>query len=452
MRDRSEVCSAAGGFAPDGQKRAPVDAVEAIERVVVIDDYSVARGGATTLALKSAELLRGLDIPVTYICGDAGAQPRLADAGISVVPLGGADLLHMSRVKALVTGIHNAAAAQLLRDWIAANDTPGTVYHVHGWSKILSPSIFKALAPVADRCVVHAHDFFAACPNGAYFDYQDQAVCDARPGSFGCLSRSCDKRNYAQKLWRAARGVNVERLLRDNAVFGRIILLHDKMRPFFERAGYDAQRLTTIANPVSVASPQRVEVEANREFFFIGRLDPEKGIEDALAAVEMAGVKLCVIGDGPLLPKVLAAGDNVRWLGWLSHEEIAAAISGARALVMSSRYPEPLGLVAVEAASFGVPVVMTEQAFIASDMVSAGMAVACDTSSADILAARLLEVLDMPEAVIRTMSEIAFRDWPSLALTQAQWRDALIEQYAGLLPEKNAGQTVRAIASGGFLQ
>src|SRR5262245_48998769 len=65
-----------------------------LDRIVVIDDYSTARGGATALSLLSAKLFRALDIPVTYICGDDGANAELASMGISVVPFQGRDLLN----------------------------------------------------------------------------------------------------------------------------------------------------------------------------------------------------------------------------------------------------------------------------------------------------------------------------------------------------------------------
>lgn len=152
-----------------------------IDRVVIIDDYSAARGGATTLSLLSARLFRDLGIPVTYICGDDGANAELRARDVTILALGGRDLLSAKRMMAAFTGIHNLHAARMIAAWIRTNDTPNTAYHVHGWSKILSPAIFSSLVPVASRCVIHAHDFFAACPNGAYFDYQAQRICPHPP-------------------------------------------------------------------------------------------------------------------------------------------------------------------------------------------------------------------------------------------------------------------------------
>ncbi|AHF85354.1 glycosyl transferase [Rhizobium leguminosarum bv. trifolii WSM1689] len=404
-----------------------------IDRVVIIDDYSVARGGATALAVLSAKLFRGLDIPVTYICGDDAANAELLALGVSMVGLNSRDLLSAERAKAFVTGIHNGAAVRMVAHWIAANDSANTVYHVHGWHQILSPAIFRSLMPVARRCVVHAHDFFTACPNGAFFDYQAQEICLRRPLGGSCIATACDKRSYSHKLWRVARGSNILRRLRDQADFGRIILLHEKMASFLVGAGYRPERLTTIRNPVAPLSIKRIEAEANDEYVFIGRLDEEKGIEDAVAATRRAGVGLCVIGDGPLMPLVAASGDRVRAVGWQSHAEIGPTIRNARALLMPSRYPEPFGLVAIEAARSGLPVIMSRSAFLAEEMERAGMALSCDTADERAFAETLTRFSEMPSHEVRAMSERAFRLSPDLASTHEEWRDALLSEYHSLI-------------------
>lgn len=404
-----------------------------LERIVIIDDYSMARGGATTLSLLSAKLFRELGIPVTYICGDSGTNEELRAHGVDIVALGALDLLNATKLNAIINGVYNVSAMQLLEGWISDNDTPNTAYHIHGWSKILSPAVFKALAPVAQRCVVHAHDFFTACPNGAFFDYQSQQVCQRKPLGLSCISTACDKRSYSHKLWRVARGSRIFSLLADNKNFGSIVLLHEKMSDFLVHAGYEKQRLVTIRNPVSILSANRVEAEKNNEFVFIGRLDEEKGIEDAVVAVQKAGARLCVIGDGPLMSKLPQTDTNIRFVGWQSHAEIGKTIQSASALLMPSRYPEPFGLVAIEAARSGLPVIMSSSAFLAEEMVAAGMALSCDTKDIGGFSSILRQFNNFSHSQRRRMSEQAFQYSEPFALTHEQWRDALVHEYHKLL-------------------
>jgi hypothetical protein len=121
------------------------------------------------------------------------------------VVLGGRQLLERSRFSAAASGLYDPATQTALARWIGANDTPRTVYHLHNWHKVLSPSAFVALRPVAARLVMSAHDFFLACPNGAYFHYPRQHECDLAPNGAACIATACDRRHYAHKLWRVAR-------------------------------------------------------------------------------------------------------------------------------------------------------------------------------------------------------------------------------------------------------
>ena len=170
------------------------------------------------------------------------------------------------------------------------------------------------------------------------------------------------------------------------------------MASFFLRAGYPAERLTTIRNPIAPLSIERVEAETNDEFVFIGRLDEEKGVEDAVAATRRAGARLCVIGDGPLMERVAASGDHVQDRRLAVARGDRPDHSQARALLMPSRYPEPFGLVAIEAAGSGLPVIMSRGAFLAEEMERAGIALSCDTTDERAFADTLTTIPQNAEA------------------------------------------------------
>jgi glycosyltransferase involved in cell wall biosynthesis len=426
--------------ARDWDAAAPVEASRGshplIDRIVVLNDLSVARGGGTALALLSVKLFRDLGLPVTYICGDEGDNEELVSLGVDIVPLGGQHILKRGRVSATLKGIHNNAAKVALEGWISANDTPRTIYHVHGWSKIMSPAIFAGLRRVSTRTILHAHDFFLACPNGAFYDYQQHAPCTRTPLSVFCMTCNCDKRSYSQKVWRTGRSTRVRSiLLHRRSAAPRVLLLHEKMAPAFERSGYPPEGLHTLRNPVIPYRAERVRAENNSLFFFIGRLEPEKGIEDAVQAAVDAGVPLIVIGDGSLREELSRHGGNVQILGWQSHSQIAEQISSARALLMPTRYPEPFGLVAAEASQSGVPVLLSDKAYLAEEMVAAGMALSCDTSDREAFAHAMREFADMPASRLRAMSERAFNRETPIATSPEVWRDSLLAHYSHLVAE-----------------
>ena len=98
---------------------------------------------------------------------------------------------------------------------------------------------------------------------------------------------------------------------------------------------------------------------------FLGRISPEKGIEDAIRIAEASGLTLKVaakIGaeDQAYYEHVVApllAGGRVEFLGEITDDEKPAFLSGARALLFPIAWPEPFGLVMIEAMACGCPVI-----------------------------------------------------------------------------------------------
>jgi glycosyltransferase involved in cell wall biosynthesis len=398
------------------------------DRVVVINDASIATGGATALALASAQAFRERGLPVTLMAGDTGANAALADAGVEVIALGQARLLASPRRRAAVTGLYNTEARRMVADWIARFDTPGTVYHVHGWAQILSPSIFHALRPVIDRLVLSAHDFFLVCPNGSYSFLATGKVCPHTPQSLACVTANCDRTSYAYKLWRVARQAVRRVTLPLGAASPRILTIHDRMRPFLERGGVPGQAIVTVPNPVRPFLDRRATAETNREFLFIGRLENGKGPDLACAAARLAGAPLRIVGDGPMEAQLRRDYPEATFCGRLPHDAIAPMVAGARALVMPSRYPEPYGLVAVEALWSGVPVVAARTAFLTPDIEALGAGAACDPRDLPAFA-QVLRTVAEDDLGARRMSLAAFEGTRHLGSTMDGWVQALLDNY-----------------------
>ncbi len=211
----------------------------------------------------SARLIRERGIPVTLLTGDAGGNAALEAAGIAVHALGGASLLEASAVASLRLGLYNPSTVGFVGDWIRRHDDPGTVYHLHGWSQILSPSVFRVLEPVKSRLFVSAHDFFLTCPNGAYALFRQGQVCPHVPLGLACLSTNCDRRSYAHKLWRVARQVIQNQSLRYADGTPRVLAIHEAMRPLLVRGDVPNAAITTLPNPIRPWSAERIPAERN---------------------------------------------------------------------------------------------------------------------------------------------------------------------------------------------
>ncbi|TCU14295.1 glycosyltransferase family 4 protein [Rhizobium sullae] len=399
------------------------------DRVVVINDRSTKVGGASNLAILSAHLLKRAGIPVTYLAGDAAGSELPADDTIN---LGGAPLTDQGRIAALISGLYNTQALEAVREVIDSADTASTIYHVHGWSKILSPSIFQALWPVRQRVVLHAHDYFLCCPNGGFANYRKDTVCLLTPMSVPCMTTQCDKRGYHEKIWRSARHVLRERLYPTSELPANIVIVHQRMREYFERSGICTDHIETIRNPVEPFLRRGAEPWTMRDFFFVGRLEPEKGFEDAARAARLANVRLQIIGDGAGRSLLERDYPEVIIHGWKVKGEMHELLHNARAIVVSSRVPEPFALAAVEAIGSGIPVIVPDAALLGNELEEFGCALTFRTGNIGSLATAMRQ-LAADDAMVRSMSLNGLIKASSLAHSPETWGEALIALYGRIL-------------------
>jgi glycosyltransferase involved in cell wall biosynthesis len=422
----------------------------AIDRIVVINDDSVESGGAAGIMLASVRELCRRGIPVTLITGDDGSNPELARLGVDVVSLGGRHILEGSRAGAALRGLYSQKTAALLQKWIDAKDTPGTVYHVHNWHKVLSASVFVPLRKVASRLVLSAHDYFLACPNGGYYHFPRGEACNVAPMSCACLATACDKRNFAHKLWRVARS-GVRQLAFDlGDTPATVLAVHPGMIPLLERGGIGRRSIRVLRNPVTPWRNSRVAAEKNRAFLFVGRLEEDKGVTLLARAACRAGVSLRIIGTGPLAATLGRDFPEIELMGWRPKAEVAELCLEARALVMPSRWRETFGLVAIEAAMSGIPVIASKAALITDDLVRLGIGVACAADDEEALA-RTMARLSQDDETVARISCRAFENARLLAPTPHDWGNELISIYEGKLAvaprQVRAAAPPRALAS-----
>lgn len=101
---------------------------------------------------------------------------------------------------------------------------------------------------------------------------------------------------------------------------------------------------------------------------YAGRLADEKGVDIALSALaalrdRFPQIHLIVAGDGPARDDLkrqaskLDLNEVVEFTGWIQPENIPELINRSTLMVIPSRYREPFGLIAVEAAQMRRPVV-----------------------------------------------------------------------------------------------
>lgn len=118
--------------------------------------------------------------------------------------------------------------------------------------------------------------------------------------------------------------------------------------------------------------------QSSKQFLFVGRLSPEKGLDDLVEAWAASDIlrsyhQLKIAGDGPhriqLQQKIKNLGINhsVQLLGARSKPELDHLYKHSYAMVLPS-YSEPWGLVVNEAYYYGCPVILSEHCGCVADL------------------------------------------------------------------------------------
>jgi glycogen(starch) synthase len=144
----------------------------------------------------------------------------------------------------------------------------------------------------------------------------------------------------------------------------------------------------------------------------VGRLAAEKGVDVAVDAFAMIfkrfpHARFKIAGDGPARGELeqqvamLGLTDAVEFTGWIHPEKIPALINKCTLVVVPSRYREPFGLVAVEAAQMGRPVVAARTGGLCETVANQKTGLLFENEDAAALAKEIAFLLNHPDTAVQ---------------------------------------------------
>jgi glycosyltransferase involved in cell wall biosynthesis len=175
--------------------------------------------------------------------------------------------------------------------------------------------------------------------------------------------------------------------------------------------------------PSGVDLPSEVGEPADPpEILYAGRLSPEKGVRELVAAAE--GMQLVVVGDGPLRDEVPGA------LGFKPHDELERYYERAAVVACPSRR-EGFGVVCAEAMAHGRPVVAGDVGGLRDLVAHEETGLLVPPGDVEALRAALRRLLDDEE--LRRRYGQAGRERIAEHFTWKRFADATLEAYEDAL-------------------
>lgn len=236
------------------------------------------------------------------------------------------------------------------------------VLYVH---KIPSVRILSGLIEsIHSVRMVHDHDL--CCPRKhKYFAYSGR-ICTYKAGLRCWFDGAFLERDESSRLGASYSSIGAKmEEMRRNYKISRLLVGSTFMKNELIMNGFPQNRIFIIPPVIQNAGQEKVELPADNMILFVGQLIRGKGVDLLLNAFTNITVdyRAVIVGDGNArdelaeLSSNLGLADRVQFAGWIDHDQLQRYYSEAAVVAVPSRWPEPFGMVGLEAMKYGRPVV-----------------------------------------------------------------------------------------------
>lgn len=240
------------------------------------------------------------------------------------------------------------------------------VMHVHNFFPVLSPSIFESAREMNVPSVMSLHNFRLIHPNGLMFHNGEPDHRSLNGSAYRCVPDGV----YRNSALQTAVVAHMIEYHRKKKTWGKMpsafIALSAFSRDLFIEGGLPEERIfikpNFIEDPVKKQSGLSLQLQKKNEFFYVGRISEEKGVDQLIECWLRfkPEARLVIAGEGPMKQKLEAKTKetaNIKWLGQVSRDHILERLATAKALLFPTKCYEGQPLILLEAMSMGCPVI-----------------------------------------------------------------------------------------------
>lgn len=215
--------------------------------------------------------------------------------------------------------------------------------------------------------MVHDHDI--VCPRRhKYFPLSGQ-ICD-KPAGVNCLSHLCFvEKSAADQIIPVKLFDGIRRQRQDltaTANIKQFVTGSRWMASELAMNGIPPEQINVVPPvPQSIDKVNLIPSTTGSELLYVGQVIRGKGVDLLLKAVSLlkSDWHLTVVGKGrqefefQQLAVELGVFDKVRFVGWVDHDRLEDFYAQSQIVIVPSRWPEPFGMVGIEAMARGRPVI-----------------------------------------------------------------------------------------------
>ncbi len=373
-------------------------------KIVLVNKFWYARGGAEKIALLTKELLEKAGHQVKIF--GMNHPDNLFSNKYFTDFVDYKNLGLLAKIKFGARVIYNAQAKKNFEKLLS--DFAPDVVHFHNIYHQLSCSVIEAVAEKKIKSVMTLHDYKFISPNYNLYHHGKISECGVNGKYYQCLLSDCME-NFSDSLLATLEAYFVAWKGYKNMI-NKFISPSNFLRDKFVKAGFIAKNILYLPNAIENNNFKMNSGDLDY-VAYVGRLSSEKGLKYLLgAAGKLSSIRFVIVGDGPQraeLEKIKNANqlDNVEFVGQKSGVELQSLIAGARLLVLPSVWYENAPLSILEAKAHGKIVVASDIGGI-SEILPKELLV--KPADAIILAQKIDEWFNKNETERQSMSERLF--------------------------------------------
>ena len=278
---------------------------------------------------------------------------------------------------------HNDGLVKIIKDFGYGVD----LFHLNNiWHLGMSP--IRAARELGKPALLDIHDWWPLC-------FRKDMMYAGRELCSGPEPAKCSRCLFRTSAFSGLVGKEIRE--RSSLLEGHTMITH---------SGYVAKRfpgakVVPYSYSGSVARKARKLEDGQLHILFLGRLQKNKGADmlDAVSAgLERRNVEhlIDVGGNGPVRP----SGKNMRLHGFVQGEKKVKLLELADMLLVPSRWPEPFGMVVLEAMANGIPVVASKVGGLGELVEGQGCGLTASPESGE-LADAVMRMVDSPALYAR---------------------------------------------------
>lgn len=316
-------------------------------KILLVNNYGNARGGAETFFSNTANLLKskGYDVKLFSSVENTGYSFNID--------------FSVKKSKFFFNRFYSFKSKFKIQE-ILKSFKPDII-HVNniigGITFSILPEIKKLQIPV----LVTIHDFRMLCPVGIFINGKKEICekCKVRK-YYNCVINKCNPDGLIKNIMIATESYLRDFLLPHDKYYDKYLFVSNftknKFLEFYPQLDSKSEVLYNFSTTFSK------EIKRGNYFLFYGRLDREKGLKTLISVFkELNQYNLIILGKGELENELKNLDSpNIKYLGFKMGDELKSLIVNSHFVIIPSECYENLVMVGIEALSMSKPIIVSK--------------------------------------------------------------------------------------------